>query len=161
MHVHHNEYGLNPWDIENDKLITYCEHCHRFVEITKNFKNYTKIIKIIKRKSNNGIILYCFIIDELNDKWVIINSLNPEIYDDIKFIINTNNKNLPNGFILGKAKLVDVKKYNSKEEFEKDKDKHLASEEFGNFGFILSDIQRISLIPAKGSLNFWNFEIKL
>lgn len=86
LHVHHNEYGLNPWDIENDKLITYCEHCHRFVEITKNFKNYTKIIKIIKRKSNNGIILYCFIIDELNDKWVIINSLNPEIYDDIKFI---------------------------------------------------------------------------
>ena len=68
--------------------------------------------------------------------------------------------NLPDGFVLGKAKLVDVKKYNSKKEFEKDKNKHLASRKFGNFGFILTDIQRIKPVPAKGSLNFWDFDIK-
>jgi hypothetical protein len=85
LHVHHNKYGSNPWDIENDKLITYCEHCHRFVEITKNFKDYN-IIKIIKKKSNEEVLLYSFVIDELNHKWIVISLLNMEIHDDIKFI---------------------------------------------------------------------------
>ena len=85
LHVHHNKYGSNPWDIENDKLITYCEHCHRFVEITKHFKDYN-IIKIIKKKSNEEVLLYSFVIDELNDKWIVISLLNTEIHDDIKFI---------------------------------------------------------------------------
>jgi predicted transcriptional regulator len=66
---------------------------------------------------------------------------------------------LPTGAILGKAKLVDVKHYDNEEEFKKDKDKHLASSDWGQYGFILKDVKRFDKpIQAKGSLNFWNFE---
>ncbi len=64
---------------------------------------------------------------------------------------------LPLGFIIGKSKLIDVKKYLSKEECNKDKDKHLANFSWGRFGFILENSKRIKPIPAKGSLGFWNF----
>lgn len=69
-------------------------------------------------------------------------------------------KKLSCGFILGKAKLISVKKYQNKEEFKKDKDKHLASEEWGQYGFILKNIKRIKPISAKGKLGFWNFKLK-
>ena len=67
-------------------------------------------------------------------------------------------ENLPCGFIIGKAELVDVKKYKNNEEFSKDKDKHLATSEWGDNGFILENVQRIKPIPAKGSLGFWEFD---
>jgi len=67
-------------------------------------------------------------------------------------------KSLPCGFIVGKAKLVDVKKYKNEEEHRKDKKFHLGGNVFGKFGFILKDVERINPIPAKGSLNFWDFE---
>ncbi len=67
---------------------------------------------------------------------------------------------LPCGFIVGKAELVDVKEYKSDEEFNKDKDHHLANSGWGNFGFILKNPQRIEKIPAKGSLGFWEFNYK-
>lgn len=37
LHIHHIEYsfGANPWEYENDKLITYCKHCHAIVEDLK------------------------------------------------------------------------------------------------------------------------------
>jgi hypothetical protein len=66
--------------------------------------------------------------------------------------------NLPFGFIIGKANLIDVKHYSSKEEHAEDKDKHLANSAWGDFGFILGNPERINPIPAKGKLNFWNFE---
>lgn len=28
LHVHHEAYKGNPWDISNDKLKTLCSHCH-------------------------------------------------------------------------------------------------------------------------------------
>ncbi len=68
-------------------------------------------------------------------------------------------KKLPCGFILGKARLINVKKYKNKKELEKDKDKHLASEEWGKYGFILKDVKRVKPIPAKGNLGFWDFKI--
>lgn len=66
-------------------------------------------------------------------------------------------KELPCGFILGKARLINVKKYKNKKELEKDKDKHLADSSWGMYGFILKDVKRVKPIPAKGSLGFWNF----
>jgi predicted transcriptional regulator len=67
----------------------------------------------------------------------------------------------PLGFIIGKAILVDVKEYKTEKEFNADKHLHLATSEFGKFGFILSHPKRINpIIPAKGSLNFWNFNKK-
>ena len=68
-----------------------------------------------------------------------------------------NFKSLPTGQILGKATLTEVKKYKNQEEHTKDKDKHLANTEWGNYGFILTNIKRIPPTPAKGALNFWKF----
>lgn len=40
LNVHHIEYGKgDPWDVENDKLITLCEHCHLEVENFKHLKD--------------------------------------------------------------------------------------------------------------------------
>ena len=69
-------------------------------------------------------------------------------------------KELPTGCIVGSAVLKDVKSYSSKEELEKDKSLHLASSEWGNYGFVLENTQRLKSIPCKGSLNFWEFRDK-
>ena len=69
--------------------------------------------------------------------------------------------NLSNGFILGEANLLDVKKYKNEEEFNKDKNKHLADGSWGKYGFILGNVKRIKPIPAKGQLNFWEFKGKI
>jgi len=66
-------------------------------------------------------------------------------------------KELPCGFILGKVTLTGVKRYNSPEEHSKDKELHLASDDWGSYGFILEKPVRIEKIPAKGKLGFWNF----
>lgn len=68
-------------------------------------------------------------------------------------------KDLSCGFIVGKAELVNVKKYENDKEFVKDKNLHLATRKWGNFGFILKNVQRIKPIPAKGNLGFWEFEL--
>jgi predicted transcriptional regulator len=64
---------------------------------------------------------------------------------------------LPTGCIVGKAKLIDVKHYKNSEEHSKDKNLHLASSDWGDYGFILTDAQRLKEIPCKGSLHFWDF----
>ncbi len=65
---------------------------------------------------------------------------------------------LPKGAIIGKAKLIDVKKYSDSKEFAKDKDLHLATIEYGNYGFILENASRVKEIPCKGKLGFWESE---
>jgi predicted transcriptional regulator len=68
-------------------------------------------------------------------------------------------KELPSGFILGKVELVEVKHYANEVEHSKDKDKHLANSVWGSYGFVLKNPKRFDKpIPAKGSLNFWNFD---
>ena len=66
---------------------------------------------------------------------------------------------LPLGFIVGKAELIDVKKYKTKSEHDKDKKLHLANSSWGNYGFILKNPKRIKPIPAKGKLGFWNLKL--
>ena len=61
------------------------------------------------------------------------------------------------GFIVGRARLVDVKDYKESGDFEKDGDLHLASEEWGSFGFILEDAERIEPVEARGALGFWEW----
>lgn len=68
-------------------------------------------------------------------------------------------KELPLGCIIGKATLIDVKKYNDESEHNKDKDLHLASLYWGNYGFILKDVKRIKEIPCNGKLGFWELDI--
>ena len=65
---------------------------------------------------------------------------------------------LPCGCIVGKARLVDVKKYKNEKEYRKDKNLHLASNLWGNCGFILENTKRVKEIPCNGSLRFWDFK---
>lgn len=70
-------------------------------------------------------------------------------------------KNLPTGCIVGKAKIVDVKEYNSIEEFERDTDKHFAKDYEWNgklYGFVVKDAQRLKEKPLKGQLNFFEVD---
>lgn len=62
---------------------------------------------------------------------------------------------LPTGEIVGKAMLSGVKKYTSQEEHTKDKHYHCASSDWGSYGFILTEVQRLPRFPCKGKLNFW------
>lgn len=61
------------------------------------------------------------------------------------------------GFIVGKAELVGVKHYKTKKEHKKDKNLHLANSKWGDYGFVLKNVERVNPIPAKGKLNFWEF----
>ena len=70
-------------------------------------------------------------------------------------------KNLPCGCIVGKASLKEVKHYNTKKEHQKDKNLHLGSNYWGDYGFILENIERLKKIPCKGNLNFWEFNLHL
>jgi predicted transcriptional regulator len=76
---------------------------------------------------------------------------------DKQFMKKLGYDNLPSGVIVGKAKLVNVKKYLNQKDFKKDQNKHLATRDYGNYGFILENVKRIKEIPAKGKLGFWEF----
>ncbi|MFP4119279.1 MAG: ASCH domain-containing protein [Candidatus Woesearchaeota archaeon] len=65
---------------------------------------------------------------------------------------------LPVGVIVGKAELVGVKEYADQNEFEKDAGKHLATIDYGRFGFLLDNPKRLPPVEAKGKLGFWEFE---
>jgi predicted transcriptional regulator len=65
---------------------------------------------------------------------------------------------LPLGAVVGEAELVDVKKYESEKACEEDKDSHLASSNWGMYGFVLKNMKRREIIECKGKLNFWEFE---
>ena len=71
-------------------------------------------------------------------------------------------KELPTGCIVGRAKIIGVKEYPSKEEFERDEDKHFAKGyDWGGrlYGFIVTDAKRVKETPLKGQLNFFNVEL--
>lgn len=47
LHVHHVSYSGNPWDVENNLLLTVCESCHE--EETMELKqSQTELIKALK-----------------------------------------------------------------------------------------------------------------
>lgn len=71
-------------------------------------------------------------------------------------------KNLPQGCIIGETEIVDVKKYANENDCDKDKEKHLASAEWGSYGFILKNAKKFDKpISASGKLGFWNFDKEL
>jgi len=61
---------------------------------------------------------------------------------------------LPLGCIVGRAEIIGVKKYTG-EDFECDRDKHLASEDWGDYGFVLKNAYRLDLKEFKGQLGFF------
>lgn len=84
-------------------------------------------------------------------------SLNPDKNKCKEF--GMNHKDLLKGAIIGKCKLISVKKYETKEEFLKDSNKHHASEfKLPCYGYVLADAERIEPIEFKGRLGFWKVE---
>jgi ASC-1-like (ASCH) protein len=92
----------------------------------------------------------------------LVHSAKNIFYDDcIKFGLDTNK--LDTGKIIGKVTLIDVKKYETVEEFNADFDKHKAEPRWFRkpcYGFILENPKRLDKpIPASGSLTFFDFDI--
>lgn len=58
LHVHHYCYHSsgNPWESDDDDLVTYCKHCHLMIESCKEFINSVKKIVI----DSNNVLLICF-----------------------------------------------------------------------------------------------------
>ena len=80
---------------------------------------------------------------------------------DEKAMKEFNFTDLPLGCIVGKSTLVEVKIYKNEKEHSEDRNLHLATSYWGNYGFILNNIKRLEKpIPCKGSLNFWEFDEK-
>ncbi len=74
-------------------------------------------------------------------------------------LYNINISSLTMGAIVGSALLCDVKRYQSKEEFMADKNKHFAVSAYSEplYGFLLSDAKRLDKpIPLKGRLSFFD-----
>jgi len=59
LHVHHLHYSGKPWEIESDKLITICRHCHYSIE-----KFDCQFIGICKVKTKHGFTVIRNTIDK-------------------------------------------------------------------------------------------------
>lgn len=64
LHVHHHEYrkGCQPWEYDNDVLVSYCKHCHLAVEYLKGY-SITPLL-IAKRTQHLGEHLLSIIYKE-------------------------------------------------------------------------------------------------
>lgn len=75
LHVHHDAYKGNPWNIGNDKLKTVCAHCHDVIHKLPQFK-ITKVEKqislqfncwqIVAHTDSSIVFLYMFFSDVEN-----------------------------------------------------------------------------------------------
>lgn len=80
LHVHHSYYrkGKNPWEYENDSLLTVCKYCHSIIEHLKVFLSpvlnleLKEIYKESKGKCENGKYLIALIGYPNNSKLVYL-----------------------------------------------------------------------------------------
>ncbi len=80
---------------------------------------------------------------------------------DKKSMIEFGFDDLPTGCIVGRATIIDIKEYSTKQDLDADVEQHLLRlEQFGKkrFGFLLQDVQRVTPKPMKGKLNFFEVE---
>lgn len=70
LNVHHLSYNGNPWEQENDKLLTLCRHCHQIVSSFKewNINDNVNQILSIHKATNDGEKTICI---ELNNCFLI------------------------------------------------------------------------------------------
>lgn len=56
LHVHHNKYywNRNPWDYDNEELMTLCNDCHK--KTHRNKADFYKIIKILESVFNTNTV---------------------------------------------------------------------------------------------------------
>lgn len=80
---------------------------------------------------------------------------------DSKQMIELGFDDLPTGCIVGKAKLVEVKEYPTKEALDADVNQHLLRLENldkKRYGFLLSNVKRVQPKQVRGQLNFFEVE---
>lgn len=72
LHIHHKKYGHeNPWDNENEDLITCCKHCHKLLsDLQTDNINISEIIRknefyiVLGYNSNNEKLSTLYAIHE-------------------------------------------------------------------------------------------------
>ena len=76
LNIHHYAYSGEPWEVDNNELVTICRHCHLIIETV-----YTKKVKVdfISWIGNNESIKICLIKLENDDKY----DVNKVFYNDI------------------------------------------------------------------------------
>ena len=74
LHVHHISYQKkkNPWEVNNDCLITTCYLCHDLLEQFKPLLDINLIKTIRRIMSDNSIHFYCYIIYLSGEKEIMI-----------------------------------------------------------------------------------------
>lgn len=56
LSVHHKSYNVNPWNVENDQLMTLCVLCHKLYEQAKKISDFNGQVKF--RINDNGFKSY-------------------------------------------------------------------------------------------------------
>jgi hypothetical protein len=61
LHVHHHYYknGREPWEYEDEALVTYCIVCHKVVEYLKEIQNAKALIINKAANKDNSIKVNC------------------------------------------------------------------------------------------------------
>lgn len=65
LHVHHRYYdeSLNPWEYENESLITLCENCHKREHnlSTGTYMDFTELKEELAKKGFSNLIIPCLL----------------------------------------------------------------------------------------------------
>lgn len=96
LQVHHKVYisGREPWDYENEVLITVCQHCHACIEAIKKYnadyvplkiekyiddKGFNTFFCIVK-ENDNSALFSIFIFNETSGELEFITAIPPKIF---------------------------------------------------------------------------------
>lgn len=61
LNIHHIQYNGNPWEANDDKLITVCEDCHTEIERLKGKQIEFNKIQIVKKVTSEKQVKVLFI----------------------------------------------------------------------------------------------------
>jgi hypothetical protein len=83
LNVHHYEYGQGePWDIEDSKLITTCEHCHSIIhEVLSELEFNQADLKIFKKiNKDKDSYLFTILVNPIRYIVLISMSINGQFH---------------------------------------------------------------------------------
>lgn len=74
LHIHHRYYvkGFEPWDYDDDALVTYCKHCHALMEGCKKITGFHAVKDAFKYTKNGRIYIYAIVQDDLNERFLCV-----------------------------------------------------------------------------------------
>lgn len=62
LHIHHESYSGNPWEAHQDRLRTYCKHCHAVAEYLKKIEDAV-LLEVIKRVIDEQVFPIAIVAD--------------------------------------------------------------------------------------------------